>query len=256
MGGSAVPGAFVSRRGAGSQRWAEDEHVVRSHDAEAALRREGAGARMSASGLTREGLEALLALLDPDRERAAVKYQEIRHRLVKMFECRGVLPPEEPADETMDRVARRLAEGEQVRVSEPSAYFYGVARNVLREHWARQRDRPVGLLPGHDRPSLDPGGAEQAGEGEARFRCLEDCLAALPPEMGRVITVYYVQAGAGKIARRKELAAQLGISTDALWARAHRIRARLEQCVRECMLARSASKRPGLPRVDEGASDA
>ena len=86
-----------------------------------------------ARGLTREGLEALLAFLDPDRDRAGEKYQQIRQRLVKMFECRGLTPPEEPADETMDRVARRLAEGEHVRAGEPMAYFHGVARNVLRE---------------------------------------------------------------------------------------------------------------------------
>ena len=204
-----------------------------------------------ASGLTREGLEALLAFLDPDDpERAGERYQEIRQRLVKLFECRGVTPPEEPADETMDRVARRLAEGEQVRTSERMAYFHGVARNVLREHWARQRKRPVALMPDHERAAHDPAGSAEDGEAESRFRCLEGCLAALPAEMGRVITVYYVQTGAEKIARRKELAAQLGISTDALWARAHRIRSRLEHCVRECMQTGDASKRSGPPRMD------
>ena len=205
-----------------------------------------------ASGLTREGLEALLAYLDPDRDRAGEKFQQIRQRLVKLFECRGVASPEEHADETMDRVARRLAEGEQVRAREPAAYFHGVARNVLREHWSRQRDRAVALMPGHERASPDPTD-DHAGEAEARFRCLEGCLATLPAEMSRVITVYYVQAGAEKIARRKDLAAQLGISNDALWARAHRIRARLEICVRECMRNAGAIKRPATPRLDEGA---
>lgn len=204
-----------------------------------------------ASGLTREGLEALLAYLDPDRERAGEKYQQIRQRLVKLFECRGAASPEEHADETIDRVARRLAEGEQVRSRDPAAYFHGVARNVLREHWTRPRDRVVALTPGLDRASPDPSG-DDTGDAEARFRCLEGCLAALPAEMSRVITVYYGQAGAEKIARRKELAAELGISNDALWARAHRIRARLEHCVRECMRHAGAIKRAGRPRLDEG----
>jgi DNA-directed RNA polymerase specialized sigma24 family protein len=136
------------------------------------------------------------------------------------------------------------------------AYFHGVARNVLREHWARQRDRPVGLAPDHDRAPRGPTDDEEVREAEARFRCLEECLAALPPEMGRVITVYYVQKGAEKVARRKELAAQLGISTDALWARAHRIRARLEQCVRACMRGGAANKRLLPPRGNEEANDA
>jgi DNA-directed RNA polymerase specialized sigma24 family protein len=217
---------------------------------------ESSGARVTASGLTREGLEALLSFLDPDRERAGEKYQQIRQRLIKMFECRGVVAPEEPADETMDRVARRLADGERVRTGEPMAYFHGVARNVLREHWARQRDRPAGLAPDHESASRGRTDDEEIQDAEARFHCLEECLAALPAEMGRVITVYYVQKGAQKVARRKELAAELGISSDALWARAHRIRARLEQCVRACMRGGTANKRLPPPRGNEEANDA
>jgi RNA polymerase sigma factor (sigma-70 family) len=208
---------------------------------------------MAGAALTREGLEALLAYLDPDRDRAGEKYEEIRHRLVKLFECRGVVPPEEPADETIDRVARRLAEGEQIRSSSPGAYFYGVARNVLRERWAHQREHPAGpnlrRLP--NLPAPEPGDDLEAAEGRAT--CLERCLATLPPETRRLVLGYYRQAaGARKIKGRKELAAELGISTNTLWVRAHRARSRLEQCVRECLDGQAASKRPPPPLNKEG----
>jgi hypothetical protein len=41
--------------------------------------------------------------------------------------------------------------------------------------------------------------------------------------------------GAGTIAARKALAADLAISTNALWVRAHRLRAQLERCLRHCL---------------------
>src|SRR5215510_12704015 len=81
------------------------------------------------------GFEKLLTLLDPDRERAGVEYEEIRSKLVKFFKWRGWPRPEELVDETIDRVCWRLAEGEVIRQTDPFLYCHGVARNVLREAW-------------------------------------------------------------------------------------------------------------------------
>src|SRR6185295_1078239 len=103
--------------------------------------------------LTREGLEALLAYLDTDRDRAGEKYEEIRHRLMKLFECRGIVPSEEPADETIDRVAR----------------------NVLRERWALQRERREGPTPGQLPAGPGPEVAAEIEDAEHRSACLEKC---------------------------------------------------------------------------------
>jgi DNA-directed RNA polymerase specialized sigma24 family protein len=201
---------------------------------------------VAGASLTREGLEALLAYLDTDRDRAGEKYERIRQRLVKLFECRGVPLPEEPADETIDRVARRLAAGEQILAAEPAAYFYGVARNVLREIWTRQRERRTGLelLPTAPPPDLE--GA--SGDAECRSACLGKCLGTLPAETRKLVVEYYRQGGgARKISGRKDLAARLGISINTLWVRAHRARARLERCLRDCLDPEGASKRPPRP---------
>jgi len=210
---------------------------------------------VAGASLTREGLEALLAYLDPDRERAGEKYESIRLRLVKLFECRGAPLPEESADETMDRVARRLAAGERIHSAEPAAYFYGVARNVLREVWARQRERRAG-------PELvlaaPPTDLEKDPEDvESRAACLGKCLATLPLDTRRLVMDYYGQGvGARKIAGRKDLAARLGISTNTLWVRAHRARSRLERCVRECLDRKDASKPPSSALHKEGEGSA
>ncbi len=65
--------------------------------------------------LTPEAFDTLLACLDRDRDRAAEKYEEIRNALITFFEHRGCLSPEEYADETINRVARRISEAKGKR---------------------------------------------------------------------------------------------------------------------------------------------
>ena len=52
--------------------------------------------------LTQESFDALLNWLDPRREEAGQKYEDIRLRLIKIFTCRGCLEPEDLADETIN----------------------------------------------------------------------------------------------------------------------------------------------------------
>ena len=80
--------------------------------------------------LTREGLGRLLARLDPDAERAGEKYQNLHRKLVKLFEWRGASCAEDLADETIDRVIRKL---DEVDIREVSFYAVGVAQNIWRE---------------------------------------------------------------------------------------------------------------------------
>src|SRR5262245_15491467 len=91
------------------------------------------------------GLDALLAALAADRVLAAQRYLELRGRLVRFFAWRQVSTPEDLADETLDRVCRRLADGVRIEAEDPALYVHGVARNVLREHWVRERNAPEAL---------------------------------------------------------------------------------------------------------------
>ena len=77
-------------------------------------------------GLTRESLEALLACLGSDPEQAAQHYEQIRRKLIRLFEWRGCHNPEDLADETFNRVASQLRKGLQIRSDNPYAYFCGV----------------------------------------------------------------------------------------------------------------------------------
>ena len=85
--------------------------------------------------LTQDAFDVLLARLDRNQERAGQKYEHVRHALITFFESRGSASPEDHADDTINRVARRLVEGSEIPVDKLPGYFYGVARNVLKEYW-------------------------------------------------------------------------------------------------------------------------
>jgi DNA-directed RNA polymerase specialized sigma24 family protein len=185
------------------------------------------------TALSPEGFERLLARLDADRERAGARYEILRGKLVRFFEWRGVPDPEELADETIDRVARRLAGGEEIASDDPGAYFHGVARNVLREHWDHTQ-RSKGDVPiDGDLPDLsrDEGGADD----EPRLGCFEHCLAGLAPETRQLVLRYYTDEKRAKIDGRQQMAQALGIGLNALRIRMFRVRATLVECVRGCL---------------------
>lgn len=186
--------------------------------------------------LDAEAFDRLLLFLDPDREAAAVKYEDVRRRLVKLFSWRGCSAPEEYADRTMDRVARRILEGADVRVAEPYQYFHGVALNVLREHW-RGPERATQSLADRHGEGLAAVEAEVDQEAERQtserqLTCLESCLETLPPRQRALLIEYH--AGMRQIERRRVLAESLGIPLNALRIRAHRIRTAVESCVTRC----------------------
>lgn len=188
-----------------------------------------AGDRDDRPELTREGLERLLGLLDPDPARAARRYGHLRRRLERLFEWRGARFPEDLADETITRVARRLEEGVEIRSDDPFRYFCGVAHLVYKEV-LRERRRDRALRDPSGWPGQDP--EEEDPEAE-RMTWLNDCLEALAPESRALILSYHEGERRERIENRKAMAERLGIPLNALRIRVHRIRAKLERCVRK-----------------------
>src|SRR5215216_208156 len=69
--------------------------------------------RLQMSGewkLTNEEFDDLLSWLDPDRERAGIRYEEIRDDLIKKFRLCWCSAAEDLADETINRVVKKLPE--------------------------------------------------------------------------------------------------------------------------------------------------
>jgi DNA-directed RNA polymerase specialized sigma24 family protein len=177
--------------------------------------------------LTPGALDALLAQLDPDRERAAVAYEALHARLVRLFEWRAAGDAGALADETLDRVARRLEEGLEIRARDPFHYVAGVAHFVLKEVARRaEREKSAAREFASAPPPLREG---------ARLRCLDGCLERLPDDQRRLVLGYYAGDGSARIAGRTELAEEKGIDRNALRVRVHRLRQGLEECLGQCL---------------------
>jgi DNA-directed RNA polymerase specialized sigma24 family protein len=183
--------------------------------------------------LTRDGLESLLALLGPEREAAGERYEAIRRRLLIFFAARHCAPAEDFADETLDRTARRVAEGVTIQPSIES-FVLGVARNVVREQWKKSGASPAAMVGDVDWSRVAARDASNALEENPDLVCLEDCLGELAPQSRSWIERFYSEEGSAKIRLRQRLADELGIDANALRVRMHRIRAKLEACMRAC----------------------
>lgn len=191
--------------------------------------------------LTPDAFALLLYCLDADREQAAVKYEEVRRTLITFFAFRNATDPTALADETLNRVAYRLAEGQEITIDNPLHYFYAVARNVWRETLA-QAHHPVAFselatMPQGRVPSAEELRAELAAQHgqEQRLTCLGRCLHKVPADDRRILLEYHQGQGKEKITRRQVLAAQLGITSGSLRNRTCRIRDRLAACIRACV---------------------
>ena len=177
-----------------------------------------------ADEINQEQFDRLLNWLNPDREKAAAQYEWIRKRLIKIFVSRGSTTPEELADNTINRVARKLPEIQGSYVGEPSHYFCGVASYIFRES-LRKEKLPAVMPPNRSLPSEDD---------ERDYACLEKCLQELPQLERDLVVGYYQQEKHAKIDHRKKLAEQLSLAMNALRIRACRIRAGLLKCVELC----------------------
>ena len=178
--------------------------------------------------LNQEAFDKLLVAFDADRETAGRKYLEIRNNLTRFFEWRGCSFPEDHADETINRMAKRVFEGEAIL--NHSGYAMGVARLLLLEiNKGRQREQSalaeIGAAPDVYVPEDDD---------ESRLTCLRSCLQTLSPDNRELILEYYQGEKGEKIENRKKLLDRLGIPVNTLRMRALRLRERLQACVEEC----------------------
>ena len=173
--------------------------------------------------LRQEDFDRLLAWLDDDRELAGTEYEKIRRRLTTIFASRGCRVPEELADETMDRVSRRVADIRETYSGNKVLYFLGVANNVHHEFLKRPAlSSPMPLVTERD-------------DQERTHACLERCINKLTERSQHLIRNYYAEDKQKKIVLRRVLAEQMGINLNALRARALRIREELQVCIERCL---------------------
>jgi RNA polymerase sigma factor (sigma-70 family) len=181
--------------------------------------------------VTHEEFEALLTLLHSDREEAGKRYETIRRKLIRLFEWRGCNGAEDLTDETFNRVARRIAEGIELKSSDPYGYFCGVAHLVYKEVLRRSSREHRALESGEwPSPVYVP---EEAEPSDRRLECLRHCLTKIPQDQRDLLLRYH--QGENNIRNRKALASELGIPLNALRIRVHRTRRKVEECIHDSL---------------------
>jgi DNA-directed RNA polymerase specialized sigma24 family protein len=173
--------------------------------------------------LDQDDFNRLLHWLDSDRERAGALYEKIRWRLIAILAARGCTVAEDLADDTIDRVSRRVADIQETYVGDKAIYFLGVMNNVHHE-FLKRPTAPRLVAPQPAEPAT-----------EQVHVCLDKCLERLAPHARQLIEKYYAENKQAKINLRRMIARQLGVSASNLRLRALRIRAKLQECINQCL---------------------
>lgn len=177
--------------------------------------------------ISHKDFEKLLTWLNKDNEIAGQKYENIRLRLIRIFTARGCNIAEELTDETIDRVINKIDFLKKEYEGDPTLYFYAVGKNVLSEFFKKAAPQELS-------PNLVYQEKVEEGESE-RLKCLRTCLQTLTKDQHNLIIGYYKKTKQEKIEYRRQLAEELGISSESLRIKAFRLRNSLQKCIERCV---------------------
>ncbi len=163
----------------------------------------------------------LLFRLEPNLPDSAARYKLFRSKMVKFFEWKHCEDADGLADETITRTLNHLSAGKEILAENPYIYIYGIAKNVYREY-VRKQIRKEGLV---RKLKELPGLAEEEAQD-----CRAHCLEKLPPDKLELLKRYYLYPE-----DRETLAAELGMTLNALRLQVHRLKKELKECQEDCL---------------------
>ena len=178
---------------------------------------------------TQKVFDQLLLCLNPNRERAGEEYELLRLRLLEYFRARSCQHTDELADETLNRLARKVAAGEEIR--EMTRYCYGMARWVWRESLRDPENKGITL----DDAPLPPVIPRDRLIEKERLACFQHCLQSLTVEERELMVSYWEHDEQPHSTARRELAERLAISPVALRIRVSRIKNKFKACFSNCL---------------------
>jgi RNA polymerase sigma-70 factor (ECF subfamily) len=174
-------------------------------------------------------------------QQAAAEFIRDRHLLGAFVGglLRDMHAAEDVVQEVWVRLAAEVEKG--THIESQAAWCRGVARNLVRRHWERQRGAKVladsAVLEAFmDRVEQCFAEADAREDfATARLAALEECVAALPERSRRLLSLKYTRRAA-----LEDIAREEGQSFEAVKKALIRIRAALLECVRR-KLARGES---------------
>jgi len=176
--------------------------------------------------VTRESFERLLLELGSNPGEAGARYEALRRRLIFYFTRRGLDFNEDLADEVLDRLTRRLAEG--VAIGSAEAFALGIARHVAQEQFNKSLQTEAASEVFFDNIPAPSATSDM----EARIAGMERCLQGLPKADAALLESYYLGNREGNLIRdRRSLAQTLGLAPAVIRQRVFFIRRRLRKCM-------------------------
>src|SRR6185437_10332146 len=157
---------------------------------------------MARDSIPPESFDEILAWLNPDRDVAGSIYVQLRDDLSKVFTWNRCPDPEGLTDEVFDRVAKKVHHLRDSYVGDPKLYFYGVARNLIKE--IPKKIKAQISLQGTE-PASDPRREAQQETAAMREDCLRSCLHRLSKEKRELILAYYARYFQANIDHREEM---------------------------------------------------
>lgn len=159
----------------------------------------------------------LLAIFDANAERAEEKYVELFHKLSRYFEWNRRSDAEDLAQEALRRGLNRLQQGQKITAENPESYFFGIARNLIRESWNLRPEEELAT----DKQKPVPSSFHNLHRAE-QLVFLKECLRELTKRDLQMLLAYV--DGDGDAWARKT-----GMPPATMRSRIHRIRKRLEK---------------------------
>lgn len=166
-------------------------------------------------------------------QRAAAEFIRDRHRLGAFVT--GLLRDAHAAEDVIQEVWVRLAAevGKGTRLENQPAWCRGVARNLVRKHWERQRtakviadSRVLDLFLDRVEQAFAETDHPAAENWLARQQALEECVAKLPGRSRRLLSLRYEAR-----ASMEKVALEMGQSFHAVTKALYRLRQALLDCV-------------------------
>ena len=177
--------------------------------------------------ITQEDFDGLLGWLASDAEEAGKKYEEIRRGLINYFYYRGCLDAEGLADETINRVAAKLAGTHFDENFKLANYFYSFAAKIYLEDYKKSKR----FVSEYENLQVLPP-VEESNPG---LVCLESCLAKHPDHERKLLIKYYGFGKSERAEQRKLLAAAHKINVLFLHTKISRLKKILRACLKNCL---------------------
>ena len=174
--------------------------------------------------------EALLNWLSADSELAGVEFERIREGLVRYFRYRGCVDSIGLADETMNRVIKKIDTLDLEQPVDNITIFYGFAKYVHHEYL---RDNNGNHYQLNEEFPIKQVEEITATYSEKELICLDNCLNELSVDEKKLIVKYFSKEKDEKILLRKKIMKDLGINANTLHVRVYRIKERLKKCVQQ-----------------------